>query len=205
MAEPVTGTTTDLHLGMLAWASDEAARRLRYPFLAGVAGIGGAAIFAAVGWTIVAVVQRSDQDVVLRYWLWHVAAAGLLAAGLGTLAVQLFHQSGGGSGAERAWLLAAQAVAVLAPPPGLLLMVARPLLFQGYAVNDRWGVPVLLAGGVVLAGAVTAGVRHVRRVPARQRPAVVRFATGVAAVLTGLAAIGLTALFLPAPLPCCSW
>ncbi|MEU8077643.1 hypothetical protein AB0B31_19575 [Catellatospora citrea] len=205
MADPATGTTTNLHLGALAWASASAARRLLYPFFAGVAGIGGAVIFAAIGWTLVGVVQPSDQDAVLRYWLWHLAAAALLPAGLGMLSVQLFHQVGGGTGAERAWLVAAQACAALAPLPGLLLMVARPLLFQGYDVHERWGLPVLLAGAVTLAGTVAVVVRHVRRTPARQRPTVARLAVGVTATMTGLAAIALTALFLPAPLPCCPW
>ncbi|WP_144120026.1 hypothetical protein [Catellatospora sichuanensis] len=203
MTDPATGTTTQLHLGMLAWASAAAARRLLYPFFAGVAGIGGTVIFAAIGWTLVGMVLRSDPDVIMRYWLWHMVAAALLPAGLGVLSVQLFHQVGDGEGAERAWLVWAQVSAALAPLPGLVLMIARPLLFQGYDVHERWGVPVLLAGGIALAGAVAAGVRHVRRVPARLRPAVVRLATGVAMVATGLTAIGLTALYLPAPLPCC--
>ncbi|WP_155368640.1 hypothetical protein [Catellatospora vulcania] len=205
MTDPATGTTTNLRLGLLAWPSATAAQRLLHPFLAGVAGLGGAVVFAAIGWTVVGVVLRSDQETILRYWLWHLVPAALLAVGLGMLAVQLFHQVGSGTGAERAWLLAAQAVAAVAPLPGLLLMVARPLLFQGYDVHERWGLPVLLAGAVVLAAAVAAAVRQVRRVPARLRPAVVRFATGVAAAVVGLAAIALTALFLPAPLPCCPW
>ncbi|GAA1415737.1 hypothetical protein [Catellatospora coxensis] len=203
MAEPAT-TTTEPHLVALTWLTTTA-RRLVHPAFGGVAAVGGAMIFAAIGWTAVGVVLRSDPDTIVRYWLWHIAAAALLPAGLGMLSVQLTHQGGYGVGAERAWLVWAQACAALAPLTGLLLMAARPLLFRGYDVHDRWGVPVLLAGGIALACAVAAGVRHVRRMPPRRRAAVTGLVAGVATASTGLAAIGLTALFLPAPLPCCPW
>lgn len=203
MAEPATSTTQP-HLVLGAWVS-ATARRLVHPAFGGVAAVGGAMIFAAIGWTAVGVVLRSDPDTIVRYWLWHIAAAALLPVGLGVLSVQLTHQGGYGVGAERAWLVWAQACATLAPLTGLLLMAARPLLFRGYDVHDRWGVPVLLAGGIALACAVAAGVRHVRRIPPSRRAEVSRLVAGVATASTGLAAIGLTALFLPAPLPCCPW